>query len=173
VTKEFKVFKLLVQKPNWVEVETNDRLVLGDGALFLDDNASIYVSAAASKFFGCHSNSIYFTDDYVPSNTCSTGVCPSTPYKVVVFNLEDGSFQWRCVSKFMFSRKSKSRPTWIRPTFQGKLPTWCVLVEKVQNPLKKQTLLLDGLFILKKRERSSLLYLSSMVAGPFATCKLL
>ena len=123
VTKEFKVFKLLVQKPNWVEVETKDRLVLGDGALFLDDNASIYVSAAASKFFGCYSNSIYFTDDCVPSNTYPTGVCPSTPSKVSIFNLEDRSFQWHCVSKFIFSRKSKSRSSWIQPTFQGKLPT--------------------------------------------------
>jgi hypothetical protein len=57
--------------------------------------------------------------------------------------------------------------------FKGSFQLGVCWWRKFKTPLKKQTLLLDGLFILKKRERSSLLYLSSMVAGPFATCKLL
>ncbi|KAK8710542.1 hypothetical protein V6N13_145861 [Hibiscus sabdariffa] len=85
-TVNFKVFK--------VEQHANDeaRLVevnnIGDDALFLGDNSSI--SVAASRFLGCRSNCIYFTDDIIlfvhPYLACG-------PIDMGIFSLETGCFE--------------------------------------------------------------------------------
>ncbi|KAH7833365.1 hypothetical protein Vadar_005553 [Vaccinium darrowii] len=59
-TREFLVFKVDVS--NWRGTELHN---LGDNALFLGDNASIFVKA--SKFSGLRPNCIYYTDDCWPS----------------------------------------------------------------------------------------------------------
>jgi hypothetical protein len=118
VTKEFKVFKLLVLNGKKKWVETKELNVLADGALFLDDSTSTYVPA--SDILGCHPNSIYFVDHWVPGYTHPADVRPSTPCDMGIFHLRDGSFQWHCVSKFLSSPESMSLPIWIQPTVRGK-----------------------------------------------------
>ncbi|XP_062175580.1 uncharacterized protein LOC133880612 isoform X2 [Alnus glutinosa] len=118
VTKEFKVFKLLVLNGKKKWVETKELNVLADGALFLDDSTSTYVPA--SDILGCHPNSIYFVDHWVPGYAHPADVRPSTPCDMGIFHLRDGSFQWHCVSKFLSSPESMSLPIWIQPTFRGK-----------------------------------------------------
>ncbi|KAL4352365.1 hypothetical protein GQ457_06G038630 [Hibiscus cannabinus] len=84
-TVNFKVFK--------VERHANDeaRLVqinnIGDEALFLGDNSSI--SVVASRFPGCRSNCIYFTDDII---LFAHPYRASGPIDMGIFSLETGCF---------------------------------------------------------------------------------
>ncbi|XP_059437047.1 F-box protein At2g26160-like [Corylus avellana] len=114
LTEGFEVF-VLDGKPKWVETKS-----LGDGALFLGEKTSIYVSA--SDFPGCQPNSIYFTDR-------QNDTCFASNYDMSIFNLGDGSFQRNCVLKFLSTRKNIKKfmpypvswwspPCWIQPTFQ-------------------------------------------------------
>ncbi|KAI5345872.1 hypothetical protein L3X38_013749 [Prunus dulcis] len=57
VTTKVEIFELNFDKYEWVEKNT-----LGDVALFLGDNFSIFV--VASNFSGCRPNCIYFDHDY-------------------------------------------------------------------------------------------------------------
>lgn len=57
VTTKVEIFELNFDKYEWIEKNT-----LGDVAIFLGDNFSIYV--VASNFSGCRLNCIYFNHDY-------------------------------------------------------------------------------------------------------------
>lgn len=106
-TKKFRVFAFDFSTFEWKEKNT-----LGDGALFLGDNSSVYVSA--SKFFpGCKPNRIYFNHDRDRSYE------HRKPHDFGVYNLTNSKFSVPYNSRAMNLLTMTSRyPIWILPTFQ-------------------------------------------------------
>ncbi|GFZ15353.1 hypothetical protein Acr_24g0015430 [Actinidia rufa] len=111
-TFEFKVFKLVYPigeaQTKWVEIKN-----IGDQALFFGDNHSLAVST--SKFPGCQSNCIYYTDQHhviVPPY-----VCHGPDDDSGVFYIENGKFQ----SQYLldFSVKHMLPPIWFVPNLKG------------------------------------------------------
>jgi hypothetical protein len=103
-TKKFRVFELSFQTGEWTEKNT-----LGDIALFIGNNSSIYVSA--SKNSGFQSNCIYFNHDrdYVGHD--------NRAYDFGVYNVEDQS------SPKTYTKRAKKLlkmsyplPIWVMPT---------------------------------------------------------
>ncbi|KAK8710541.1 hypothetical protein V6N13_145860 [Hibiscus sabdariffa] len=84
-TVNFKVFKVERHATDEARlVEINN---IGDEALFLGDNSSI--SVVASRFPGCRSNCIYFTDDII---FFVHPYLPSGPIDMGIFSLLTGCF---------------------------------------------------------------------------------
>ncbi|XP_058204267.1 putative F-box protein At5g55150 [Rhododendron vialii] len=117
-TTGFKIFKLLVlgKLTAYVELKT-----LGDSALFLGDNHSTCVPAAASNGFPrVQPNSIYFTDHALSYYTFQPNTL-RVPADMGVFNLEDQS-----LGKYYDLDNNLSRlvcvtpPVWFLPSFPGK-----------------------------------------------------
>lgn len=82
---------------------------IGDEALFLGDNDSI--SVLASKFPGCQSISIYYTDDYISGYPTFDG---DQAQDMGTFNLEDGT-----ITQTFPLRTNSQRAIWIVPRFHG------------------------------------------------------
>ncbi|PON31658.1 hypothetical protein PanWU01x14_368110 [Parasponia andersonii] len=106
VTRSFTVFKLgLADVPRWLKVDS-----LGDEALFLGDNSSIYV--LASNFGGCQKNCIYFTDDKTESSLHNHG-----PWDLGIFNLETGVCERGLnIDGAIIAKMDGRIPIWIVPT---------------------------------------------------------
>ncbi|KAK8673679.1 hypothetical protein V6N13_111997 [Hibiscus sabdariffa] len=84
-TVNFKVFKVERHATDEARlVEINN---IGDEVLFLGDNSSI--SVVTSRFPGCRSNCIYFTDDII---LFVHPYLPSGPIDMGIFSLETGCF---------------------------------------------------------------------------------
>ncbi|KAF4399028.1 hypothetical protein G4B88_023622 [Cannabis sativa] len=88
---------------------------LGDVALFLGDNSSIYVRA--SNFLGCKSNCIYFSHD---TDLISYGP-QGFPCDCGIYNLEDNSYKKFTLllddeDSTIISKMEAQPPIWIQPT---------------------------------------------------------
>ncbi|KAK9949172.1 hypothetical protein M0R45_004707 [Rubus argutus] len=104
VTKKFRVFEMNFQTGEWTEKNT-----LGDIALFVGNNSSIYVSA--SKNSGFQSNCIYFNHDrdYVGHD--------NRAYDFGVYNVEDQSFPETYTKRAKkLLKMSYPLPIWVMPT---------------------------------------------------------
>ncbi|CAL9008636.1 unnamed protein product, partial [Prunus brigantina] len=107
-TMEFKVFEFSFVKCDWVE--TNN---LGDVAIFVGDNSSIYV--VASNDYGCQSNCIYFTHDYY---RIRMDFKPWGPNDIGVYNIKTRSISQPFTENAMTMMKLTNRPPiWIAPPF--------------------------------------------------------
>lgn len=107
VTKKFRVFGFSFNQCDWIE-KTN----LGDAAIFVGDNSSLYV--LASKSFGCKPNCIYFNHDQDRVNAIGRdGV-----YDLGVYNLEDHSIlQPYTTDVKALLRKARRPSMWVSPRF--------------------------------------------------------
>lgn len=107
VTKKFRVFGFSFNQCDWIE-KTN----LGDAAIFVGDNSSLYV--LASKSFGCKPNCIYFNHDQDRVNAIGRdGV-----YDLGVYNLEDHSILQPYTTDVKALLKKARRPSmWVSPRF--------------------------------------------------------
>ncbi|CAL8127200.1 unnamed protein product [Prunus armeniaca] len=107
-TMEFKVFEFSFVKGDWIE--TNN---LGDVAIFVGDNSSIYV--VASNDYGCQPNCIYFTHD---NYRIRMDFKPWGPNDIGVYNIKTRSISQSFTKDAMTMMKLMNRPPiWIAPTF--------------------------------------------------------
>lgn len=111
LTIGFFIYKMVVDdngRNDWLSIET-----LEDGALFLGDNYSLYVSA--SQFPGCRSNSIYFTDDYHDSDAMLLNPYQlAGPFDIGVFLLDEKRIDRYYIP--MAEEYHFPPPIWILPT---------------------------------------------------------
>ncbi|KAI8528605.1 hypothetical protein RHMOL_Rhmol12G0160800 [Rhododendron molle] len=117
-TTGFKIFKLLDlgKLTAYVELKT-----LGDNALFLGDNHSTCVRAAASNGFPrVQPNSIYLTDHALSYYTFQPNTL-RVPADMGVFNLEDQSLgKYYDPDNNLFRLVCVTPPVWFLPSFPGK-----------------------------------------------------
>ncbi|KAL9237325.1 hypothetical protein vseg_011887 [Gypsophila vaccaria] len=109
-TAGFVLFKLLDHDgtKNWFPFDD-----LGEGALFLGDNYSLYV--VASQFPGCRQNSVYFTDDVQDSDTKLLISHQFTSrHDLGVFHLDDNMIEK--ISCPLPKKIHLPPPIWINPT---------------------------------------------------------
>ena len=85
MTGYFMLHKLLLDDESGGVVERVEVKNIGDDALFVGDNQSIFIST--SDFSDCEPNSIYYTDDYITAHE----YIPDGPIDMGIFNLKDGS----------------------------------------------------------------------------------
>ncbi|KAH7841477.1 hypothetical protein Vadar_030346 [Vaccinium darrowii] len=104
-TKEFRVFKFDFSDEGWVELRD-----IRDNALFLGDNASISVRAAA--LLGIRPNCIYYTDDCWPAYIAFKR---GGGRDMGIYNLEDGSQTPYFEGEYSVSPICP--PLWVRPYF--------------------------------------------------------
>lgn len=105
ITTKIKTYKLDYKESSWVEIES-----LGDVALFLGDNSSIWV--VASSFLGCRPNYIYFTHDYDTFNYFSDG-----PSDLGIYHVESGEIEWHyTIDATSIAKMSERPPIWVVPT---------------------------------------------------------
>ncbi|KAI5346862.1 hypothetical protein L3X38_014741 [Prunus dulcis] len=107
VTKKFRVFGFSFNQCDWIEKSN-----LGDAAIFVGDNSSLYV--LASKSFGCKPNCIYFNHDRDRFSVIGRdGV-----YDLGVYNLEDHSIlQPYTTDVKALLRKARRPSMWVSPSF--------------------------------------------------------
>ncbi|RXI08592.1 hypothetical protein DVH24_022736 [Malus domestica] len=105
-TKRISVFELNISKGEWTEKNS-----LGDVALFVGDNSSIYVCASKS---GCRANCIYFIHDNIEG-----GFGPRGAYDYGVYNVEEKRFLENPFHRDAGILMSKTvvSPIWIAPTY--------------------------------------------------------
>ncbi|XP_021764907.1 F-box protein At2g26160-like [Chenopodium quinoa] len=86
---------------------------LNDGALFLGDNHSLYVTA--SKYPGCRANSIYFTDDYHDTDAMLLNPYQFTgPLDIGMYRLDDKTVERLDIP--LLEKYHMPPPVWILPT---------------------------------------------------------
>ncbi|PON91684.1 hypothetical protein TorRG33x02_125150 [Trema orientale] len=109
---EVIVFKLELddEKSRWVEIKS-----LGDAALFLGDNSSIYVCAL--DLVGCKPNCVYFSHD----DNRTTLFDPDTgPSDLGMYNLENKSIEnftlHHVEDSALVAKMIAQPPIWVLPT---------------------------------------------------------